>query len=101
MSTSRRGFLKSVIAAVMLPPVVCRPAESAVQVAPKPAAVMVNPAWEKAEYEIEMFFHPEAKAFEMGMVPSGTGTPQAIKDDARYTINAGGLWVRHERYVEA
>lgn len=58
MSTSRRGFLKSVIAAVMLSPVVCRLAEGAVQVAPKPVETIVNPAWENADYEVSFFVHP-------------------------------------------
>lgn len=79
--TSRRSFLRNLIAAVVLSPVVAKLAEAMPSIAEKalPVEWVVNPAWEDAQYEASFEFHS-------GALPPGW---QADPYPARYEFVDG------------
>lgn len=85
----RRGFLKSLVAAIVLSPLVCRIAEKVETVQEPAKTVCLNPAWESAPYEVCYVYHGEFM---------DRHDPDEIKNPPRYNY-VNGEFVRVDKYL--
>ncbi len=91
--TTRRSFLRNLVAALVLAPVVAKFAEvmPAVAESAAPVAMALNPAYEAAEFEQAIIWHPDAMMSEWEKAEAEAGILGVFPP--RFTL-VGGQYVR-------